>query len=151
MKKGQTELIGIVIIVVLLIFGALFFMKLPSKVETGEFETVYAGNTLSVILNYVPLYGCRDKNIGDLLRDCKFKCGYLGDACKCPCEFAEAEIRNVLDLLLEEEGSFRDYYFNAVKYGNEFIKIDKNCENNVGIYAPRYFVSGYEFKLKLCK
>jgi len=153
MKKGQTEILGIVVVVVLIVLGLLFFIKSPSKVETGNFEVIYAGNTLGVILDYVPYNSCQEKNIGDLLRDCRFECSAGDntlDACECPCEVAKEEINDVLGKILEE-GNFRGYYFDGVKYGNSFIELEENCKDRVGIFGPAYFVGSYEFRLKLCK
>tara|TARA_Y100000034_G_scaffold80608_1_gene96716 strand:- start:241 stop:702 length:462 start_codon:yes stop_codon:yes gene_type:complete len=153
MKKGQTEILGIVVVVVLIVLGLLFFIKTPSKVETGNFEVIYAGNSLGVILDYVPVFSCQEKNIGDLLRDCKFECSVGDDfsnACECPCEVAKEEINAVLGKILEE-GNFRGYYFSGVKYGNSFIDVDEGCKDRVGIFGPAYFVGNYEFRLKLCK
>jgi len=156
MSKGQTEIIGIVVVVVLLVFLLLFFIGFSdNKVEVGNFETVFASNSLSVILDYVPVYSCDEKNIGDLLKDCKFECSEGEDyqnACSCPCEFSEGKIVEILGKLVEE-GGFRGYYFNVGgRSSTDLIDLDEGkCEEGVGIYGPRYFVSSYEFKLKLCK
>lgn len=146
MRKGQIEFIGLVVIVILIVLGLVFYIKfgiLGKKVsEIGPaYQTVFASNTLNTMLSYVPMPG--DKDMGDFLMDCSY--GLAG-----VCNYPKEEVSKILEVILKK-GDFEEYYFYSSNEEGIFIEIDENCKNKNGITSPEYFIGSSKFVLKLCK
>ena len=109
MRKGQSEILGFVFVVVLVLVIGMFFIFLRLDVgrDVGR-ESLKANSLLNSILYYTSDCG---KNIGELLKDCaeeKIFCN--------PCETSRVEIGRIL-------GSLRDDFRFEARLGREELVV----------------------------
>lgn len=126
-KRGQMEIMGLAIIVILISIGLLFavqwMLKAPSKkVETAK-ESVFAANYLSALLGTTT--ECNKRTVRDLLQDCALTQGATKCAEQTSCEYAHDIMGKIFNSTLEKWNY--DYYFfvtgsaieqESLKFGN---------------------------------
>lgn len=127
--KGQMEIMGLAIIVILVSLGLLFavrWMLKPPVVEPQRAEeSVLAANFLSAMLGTTT--ECNKRSVRDLLQDCALTQGVTKCQGMSSCDYA----RGIIETLLAETfGKWKlDYYFSMS--GNapriEDIKFGKPC------------------------
>jgi hypothetical protein len=82
-KKGQMEIIGFMIIILLLFFSLLIYFQLSSKDDTDLLTEAEENLEVSNMLATIKLYTvCEDDTLGDAIKECingGFACGE--DAC----------------------------------------------------------------------
>lgn len=110
-KRGQMEIMGLAIIVILISIGLLFavqwMLKAPSKkVQTAK-ESVFAANYLSALLGTTT--ECNKRTVRDLLQDCALTQGATKCAEQTSCEYAHDIMEKIFDSTLEKWNY--DYYF----------------------------------------
>ena len=105
-KKGQTEIMGLAIIILLITIGLLFVFKFlnaqPKNQLKQEFvDTKLASNMLSVILRTT--LDCKQIEIKDLYQDCAEGITHV-DYCGTndPCLKANQVVKEILEKTLEE-------------------------------------------------
>lgn len=145
-KKGQQEIVGFVLIVVLVMVGLMVFLIISVR-DTGEGEAaVGVSNTLDVLMrmttdcaiSYVPDYD----EFEDLFKSC-----YVGDSCSnlnmSACAYLNESFGDVVSALMESEGDVGawDVWF-SVKDGAGILKWGNgNCTGRVD-GAQKSIVSG---------
>ncbi len=155
MKKGQIEMIGMVVIVLIIVVGFLLYIRLSVFKEkdqgvTMSYQTIYAGNALSAMIKFNNP-SC-SMNVGDMI--VHFSSG--GDKiCNVNDEDSLKKlIFKILDNIVREDKSFSSYYLNIERYGQNYMEIDSlNCKKeSLGVFGPEYMLSnGLKLKLKICK
>lgn len=146
MRKGQIEFIGMVIIVILISLGFVFYIKfgiLGKKVdEIGPaYQSVFASNAMGGVLNYVPRGD--DKDMAEFLLSCSY-----GD--NSVCVFVRSEIEKIFRVVMSK-GDFSRYYFYGSNDDGIFIEIDEDCKDRNGITSSEYLIKDSRFVLKICK
>ncbi len=128
-SKGQMEIMGLAIIVILVALGLLFavrwMLKAPSAGPQRVEESVLAANFLSTLLGTTT--DCNKRTVRDLLQDCALTQG----ATKCDgvtsCDYVSGVIETVLSKTFSKWKL--DYYFSMS--GNspqlEEIRFGKPC------------------------
>ena len=144
-KKGQAEIFGLIIIVLLLLFALLFFIKI--RQEDTSSVTLRSNFRVNNLLNAILKATVVDSNgrevpMKELLRKC------LEDA-NDNCNDEEEELRGIFEKTLMQT---EKYEFKGFIANNADPKIDLhergNCEE--GISASPYNFPGYNFRLNLC-
>ncbi len=143
--KGQTEIIGLVIVVIILVIAGLLYLRFGLKQSPKQqitIETIYADHLLNAILN---VKIC-DKQVSEIIVDCFNKL----DICKKDsCEYVKTQTEDIMTKLNVKE--FRNYYFYAEKDG-EREKFSSECDP--GTVVDRTIVGtndeDYKVVLKLC-
>ena len=108
-RKGQTEIIGIVVIVILLVIG-LFFMigqrLKPKDSQKGTFvDPKLAQSFLNTLMNTKT---AQNVIVSDILKDCYSNRKDLCGSMKNCCAYAEETMKNALEAtLLKQERSYR--------------------------------------------
>lgn len=142
MKKAQTEIIGVAVIVVILVLGGLFMIKLGSmnkndntdsytdpEIAQSLLNTMMNTKTEKNLLVLDVIKGCYNNNLKNDL------CGSQNNA-DC-CSYAYATMKNALDMTLKEWG--REYKL-TVRRGTDKriqdIPEDFECEEN---YQPGFY------------
>ncbi len=148
-KKGQSEAIGIAIVVFLLIMLMLFVLYLNTSnrpLEFGE-ASLLADNFLNVLVDTAT--SCSDKSFIDLVDDC------VGDKIlSCPessCVFAK---KTAIFLLNETFGRRNmDYYFAMSGHNDLELSQGNSCvgDRDAGYYSYNNYGRNIEFKLYLCR
>ena len=121
-KKGQQEIVGFILIVVLVVLGLMFFMIHSITKETEVInDDIVLGNLLSSIMHYTT--DCSIDNTKQTITG-MFRACFLGDSCgnqeKGSCEYLEGELTSLLEttFLTESntEGLILDFY-SSNEYG----------------------------------
>ncbi len=141
--KGQMEIMGLVVIVMLLSVGLLFVIKFvylepESNPRSEQLDSQLAANLLNSMVQSTAT-NCSNQKIKALFSDCA-----AGEEIRCDngmysCEYLNKTMHEILDATLGEWN--RDYYFNATNTarnfctgvscrGNEDIEIGTPCQGN---------------------
>ena len=108
MKKAQTEIIGLVIIVILVILGITFVAKFmlsnePVKYKEEFTQSELASNMLNTFLQTTST--CESFSMTELLQDCvenKMIFCDTSEGTKDSCDYVEQEARTIFDATLEK-------------------------------------------------
>lgn len=133
MRKGQAEMIGLVVII-LLLFGALIlFFSLRSEEEPVVVQvrsSIRANQVRNAILN-VNLPDHENKVLKDVLYENCFGIGadVEGDDCRA--------IKTLIEYILRDNIGLREeYYFKAFIDDSTFIEIESPCTDNKIVASP---------------
>tara|TARA_Y100000310_G_scaffold340265_1_gene435405 strand:- start:2639 stop:3121 length:483 start_codon:yes stop_codon:yes gene_type:complete len=142
-RKGQTEVMGLLVIVILLVFLGLIYLGFVMSKGPGELSTIRtnieAENSLKAVMN-VNLDDIDDKSVVDMVVDC----GY--DAQKC--NLLENALKDVFGVILKPE---EDFSYSVAMDEDEILAFG-NCE--LGIVSRYAFIKDgiyYESSLKICR
>ncbi|MEM4246721.1 MAG: hypothetical protein QXR48_00505 [Candidatus Woesearchaeota archaeon] len=150
--KGQMEIMGLAIIIILVMLGLLFtvtwLLKSPAtKPVQKAKESVLAANFLSTMLGTTT--ECNKRTVAELLRDCALtqgatKCGALTS-----CEYVHNVIEDILNSTMNVWR--KDYYFHMTGSSSvESIKFGRECKGEKeGKIAPLPVSPRFEIKLYL--
>tara|TARA_Y100000310_G_C20699129_1_gene828032 strand:- start:5275 stop:5835 length:561 start_codon:yes stop_codon:yes gene_type:complete len=126
-KKGQMEIMGLTVVIILMILGMLFvvrfvILKPKSDVKQSYADTVLAANLKNSLL--LMSTDCHNKRVQDLLADC-----VSGFTITCPngqrsCGYAMDRIREVFDKTLDRWN--REYTFEACLFSGV------GCKTSIG-------------------
>jgi len=154
-NKGQTEIFGLVIIVILLAIGLLFAIVILTKTPTKEIqrvkESVQAANFLNTIMSTTS--PCAKKSVRQLLQDCALAnedwtgATYCGE--KNTCQIAEDMITVMLSQTLGKWGKQYYFYIEGTP-AIEKIKIGNECKGErEGSTRPEKVNTGLDIQVTL--
>jgi len=158
MNKAQTEIMGLVVIVILIAVGLLFFVFFNLNKEPDEFKdkvttSILASSTLTSLQGTTT--DCRGLKIKDLLLDCANR-GATGNTIVCPnqetsCFFVNKTITYILNKTVGNDPN-GEYKFSA--FVNEVplvgVGVDTGCKGQrEGIVQPLRTTRGYDLNLYL--
>lgn len=122
MSKGQMEIFGLVVIVILLALGLLFAVvilsKPPSQQSQRVKESVQAANFLNTMMSTTSL-GCGKRSVRELIQNCAVASETWAGAATCDdgvtntCEKAQDMIQQMLARTLGEWGKNYQFYMNG--------------------------------------
>ncbi len=140
MKKGQTEIIGFMVIILLLFFGLIFYFIFASDDSTDFVGEAEQSLEVSNLLNAMKQYTlCEEESLGDAITECAdgggFICGQ--DAC--------ALVRIEVPKLVLAAGWEEDSY---MFYIGEELYSPSICTGNS--FADDYSAKGIGIKLVYC-
>ncbi|HDD70795.1 MAG TPA: hypothetical protein ENF94_01395 [Candidatus Woesearchaeota archaeon] len=121
MRKAQSEMLGLVLIVLLISVGILIaiviFSKPIGKEVRYEQEGFFAANFLSTLVKSDS--DCRGRSVGELLQDCAETHGNSAIVCgeRDSCGQARFLISNLLDVVFSERG-VKFYFTISDREGN---------------------------------
>jgi len=139
MKKGQMEILGLAIVVVLILVAAVFLAgimisKKPSEQRKGFTRSVAASNTVSALLR-ASAEDCKYLTMTELLQDCA-----QGRSISCDdaqnsdsCKFAESTAEFVFGKTLEQWG-FEYHFLAYVDKNHPLISIGTPCKGELETY-----------------
>ena len=146
-RKGQAEMFGLVIIVVLLIFALLFFVKIKQNDSSNVVlrSNFRANNLLNTIMD-VNLESEGNPSLKELLK----KCVNINDDSSGVCSAAKGNLTEIFGkTLLPSE----KYYFAGSNSLNGPILFDvassEGCDEGITA-SPVILPNNYVFQLKLC-
>ncbi len=135
-KKAQTEIFGLVVIVILLAIGLLFAVIILTKTPTREVqrvkESVQAANFLNTIMGTTS-QGCSKRSARELLQNCALATSDWIGATQCEngqntCELLQSMTSRMLNQTLGKWGKNYEFYMNGTE-AVEQIKIESGlCE-----------------------
>ena len=154
-KKGQAEIIGLVVVVLLLIFALVFFVKIKSQGEDKEVRLIRSNLRANSALNALMKVNIGKDQMKDLIAEC-----FFSDS---ECSDVENALNDKLGMVFEDE----PYYFalmerdqdgekvkgyNVANSGYVEMKFGGEC-NSGGIRASPFIFrgsSGRKAILELC-
>ncbi|MBU2640006.1 MAG: hypothetical protein KKG75_04880 [Nanoarchaeota archaeon] len=147
-RKGQAEIFGLIIIVLLLLFSLLFFIKI--KQEDTSSVTLRSNFRVNNLLNAVMkvtvsnVDGSIEAPMRDFLRRCLDNVNSNTDSCG----HEEELLQNIFGKTLREN---EKYKFEGFVSGEPtpLIDLGEGCEEGISA-SPARFPGGYEFRLKIC-
>ena len=140
-KKSQAEIVGLVIIVLLITIGFLFFVKfviMREKPDTKEsfVHSELASNTLNVLLKTTT--NCERCDVTELFQDCAgFK------RIECDEDSSCVKVNEVVEFILNEslEQWNKQYEFKAYIPGyDELISHYGGCDRNLDKESSTYYI-----------
>tara|TARA_Y100000310_G_scaffold342411_1_gene445564 strand:+ start:2927 stop:3478 length:552 start_codon:yes stop_codon:yes gene_type:complete len=146
-KKGQAEIIGFAIIVILLVFALIFFVRLKLGEEDNETRLIRGNLRANSALNALMKVDVgNNEQLKDLIKDCTYdKNGYCVDALY--------HLDHNLGAMFESSFySFKivDFEGNILnKDGKDFNLGYEGCEEAIAA-SPFVFRSGEKAELKIC-
>jgi hypothetical protein len=139
MKKGQIEIVGLMIIVLLLFFGLIFYFQFSSKDSTDFIkqaeENLEVSNMLSTIRQYTV---CENTQMSDVIKECTEK-GFICD--EAACEIVGREIPQLLSIYGWEENAYMFYI-------GEELYSPTTCSGNT--LVDEYISNGFSIRLVYC-
>ncbi len=137
-NKGQTEIIGLIVIVILLILGGLIYLRLQTgnSRDYGELRTNVKAANLLQAMTLITLEG---KQLKDHLVICK----QTGD-----CSILERELPKIIERSLQ---SNQDYLLVIMQGQDELLRLG-NCTTGIASTFPviRQGIS-FDMQLKICQ
>ena len=152
MKKAQTEIIGLVVIVILIIFALVIYMKFSSqtKPETNIKQNILVHNTLNAILKTNPVCAQKtlSKSLYRVISDCT-----TSDQSPCPTstsctDYVEKQLKSALEATLSQKTQYK-LVIDYPEDENIVIKT-QNFEKCQNIIADNYPISNFIAKLNIC-
>ncbi|HLC56905.1 MAG TPA: hypothetical protein VJJ23_06720 [Candidatus Nanoarchaeia archaeon] len=140
MGKGQIDMIGITVVLLLIIIIGIVALRFSiTKVESNQDNTLNSIKANNLVNALVKASSC-DSNLKEAMKNCCENSDFCGQNA---CDFLEKEAKSIFDKTITSN------YLLEIK--NE----DKSCFNlgkcEQGISSSPYFVNELEIKLKICE
>ncbi|MDP3728177.1 MAG: hypothetical protein Q8R18_01855 [bacterium] len=141
MKKGQTEIIGFMVIILLLFFSLIFYFRFASD-DGSDFlaeaeENLEVSNLLTVMKQYTL---CEGESLGDAIKSCAEGGGFVCE--EDACSAVKREIAVIAALNGWEES---EYMF----FIGEELYSSSTCAGNS--FAEDYSIGGVDIRLVYCR
>ena len=145
MRRGQAEIIGLVVIVLLLVFALIFFVKFKSSDDENEGKLIRsnlrANSALNALMKVHIENDAKKRQMKDLIEECVSM--FVG------CDDA---VNNLTYYLNDNDNGI----FNNEKYrlivsegDKDLISLGKTCRNSISA-SPFILRNGGKIELKLC-
>jgi len=152
-KRGQTEAIGLLVIVVLFVVIIMFYLAFslrPEAVNTLK-ENVQVDYMLNAILKYTP--ECSNevtKTMKDIINSYDFEANNV--ICGRPCkDLIKDESKKIIELADDGKQKYGyDFEIKWSKNGKENMLNVKKCESNNKITYHKFLFRGPEPSLSIC-
>jgi len=159
-KRGQQEIVGFVLIVVLVVVGMMVFLIISTRTSDDEVKSVEVGNMLDAIMKHTTecavVYEPDYDSFEDLFKSC-----HQGDQCSnlglSACDYLNESLAAVLDGMFATEATVDAYQIDFFVKGDEgeegLLRIfEGNCTGSVSS-AQRSVVSHSDsliIRMKVC-
>ncbi len=140
MKKGQTEIIGFMIIILLLFFALIFYFKFSASDSTdflGETETALEVSNLLTVMKQYSI--CDGFSLGDAIKTCAQGGGFVCDVDAC--DTVREQVAQITSLNGWEESSYMFYI-------GEELYSPSTCVGDT--LAEEYTTAGVDVRLVYC-
>lgn len=137
--KGQSEIVGFVLIVVLVVVAMMIFLVISASKPKEEITDVEVENMLSIISEYTtdcaPNYAPNYDTLGTLVQDC-----YDNKMCqnlnKSACSFLNQSLISIMGNISKAEANILAYQVKVLKLDNQssedlIVITSGNCTGNV--------------------
>ena len=161
MSKGQQEMVGFVLIVVLVVVGLMVFLTISLKSGPKNEADVEAENMLAAVVGATSdcVFSLKPEDYGDVFKACKD-----GRSCKTPskpaCKYLNESLPKVFDSLVETDAKISGYVFDAAverpssRQSLGISKIEKGKCFGKSRSAVNVIITGSDkiiLRLKLCR
>jgi len=147
-KKGQSEMVGFVLIVVLVIVAIMVFLVISIKSGRKDVESKDVENLLASVMSYTTECAIvsepRYDSVEDLIKSCfdNDKCSNLE---KMACNYLEELMEEIMGDIIRSEGAVSGYKFNIISKINDeenpFFNLESGNMTGVILGGQRVVVS----------
>ena len=147
-KKGQSEMVGFVLIVVLVIVAIMVFLVISIKSGRKDVESKDVENLLASVMSYTTECAIvsepRYDSVEDLIKSCfdNNKCTNLN---KMACDYLEELMKEIMNDIIKSEGAVTGYKFNVVSRvddeESQFFNLEAGNMTGVILGGQRVVVS----------
>lgn len=156
-NKGQMEIFGLAIIVILIVVGLLFFARFVLMKEPAgrRAEYIYSELSSNMINAYLSTTSadCSGISMSDLLQDCASGTGIICDSGLDSCSYAGNAAEMILNMTLSEWKY--SYYFSVTANEKDIISpIGKKClgdKNSKDYPLPLGGGASMDVRLEICR
>jgi hypothetical protein len=139
MKKGQLEIIGFMVIILLLFFSLIFYFKFSTDSSTDLLAEAEENLEVSNLLNGIKMYSvCDGEQLGDAIQDCIEGGSTCGEDA---CSLVAREVPQIVSMNGWENDSYM-FYIGEELYSPEA------CTGNT--FVDDYLTKGETVKLVFC-
>lgn len=159
-KKGQQEMVGFVLIVVLVMVGMMVFLVISLRDTPEEKGSIQVGHALDAIMKHTTecavIYEPDYDNFEDLFKSCykNDRCSNLGVSA---CDYLNETLREVVVDMMDTEATVSSYqvnFFSKDDTGQQgILTFQKGNCTGVMSAAQRSIISGSEslvIQMKIC-
>ncbi len=151
-RHGQIEMIGLVILVVILIFGALFYVRFQmlQPVQSKQDDTLVTTQAYNLLSALLPLPLCEKRTIKDALIQCSEGISAPFCADYSSCQILHEQLPIILGSVLDHSLGLK-YSFHARSENAVFFEIPGCTRGITPSYPFQESGKNYEIVLTLCK
>lgn len=145
-KRGQTEMIGLVIVVILIVIGALFYLKFvvlggkeQQQHKADSLSSTQAYNLMNAVMN---IKLCGNISVMEGIKLCKDE----GNICEyTACSYMDDEVDKIVKSVI-----YKDYSLNVTSSGWHYTL--GACKYGITSYPYLYTIKGETYKatFKIC-
>lgn len=143
-KKAQSEIIGLAIVVVLLIFALIFFVSVKNNDDNVDTRLIRTNLRANSALNALMKVNVGEDQMNKLIEDCLKQKPEK-------CDLTHGSLKTTLESVFDE-----DYYFRILDLGNEVLIVGNkefsfgvNCKTSISA-SPYVFRGLGKAELKIC-
>jgi len=139
MKRGQLEIIGFMVIIILLLFSLIFYFKFAANDSTDLLQEAEENLEVSNLLDAIKMYTiCDDTQMSDVIKSCVDG----GNECdEDACAIVEREVQQIISL----NGWDNDTYMFHI---GDILYSQGTCKGNT--FVDDYITNGETIKLTYC-
>ena len=143
-KKGQAEIIGFAIVIVLLIFALIFFVSVKNNEDNVDTTLIRTNLRANSALNALMKVSVNDEQMKDIIELC-----FIGNTEQCGLAHTSLDLK--LKSIFEGEYYFKvvDIGGNILTYGNKKFEFGEDCRVSISA-SPYIFRNQGQVELKIC-
>ena len=149
MRRGQTEIMGLVVIFILFLFIGLIYFRFSGTAEAEPMSTSRSYVEGSNMVNSMMAYSiCKDNSFRDALKGC-----IEGESSICgenSCDAVKTTAEGIVKAVMANES----YQFTLVAAGNEIVKVPKTdvkCGTSTVNTFNNTIIKDAYIRIKICK
>ena len=142
MKRGQAEIIGLVVVVLLLVFALIFFIKVKTSGDENESQLIRSNLRANSALNALMKVHIENDDEKRQMKDLIEECILNSDECN----NAKIKLEDHLDSVFSDE---KEYHLVVSEGGTDLFSIGKGRKSSISA-SPFIVRNGGKVELKVC-
>lgn len=140
LRRGQTEAVGLLVLVILLAFLGLLYLRLSMASQGGEYQDVRSNLQAQGLLRALLYLETGNERFEDMIIDCYYE--------KVQCQMVEERVKDIFSVALKDDQDYRL----TLAGGDEMLVQAGGCRGGIVSSLP-FTAEGvlYEGKLALCR
>ena len=149
MKRGQSEIIGLVVVVLILVFALIFFVKIKSSDNEDESKLIRynlrANSALNALMKVNTEYEDEKMQMKDLIEDCVLVYDSNPELPQ-KCNYAKTELEQHLDIIFDQS---KKYNLIVSEGDDDIFSLGDGCKNSISA-SPFILRNGGKVEFKIC-
>ncbi len=157
MKRGQSEIIGLVVVVLILVFALIFFVKIKNSDSEDESKLIRfnlrANSALNALMKVHTTYGNERMQMKELIEKCVLAYNpppppedvnyVLPDECN---TLKENDLKINLDIIFDNS---KEYHLIVSEGDDDIFSLGDGCRNSISA-SPFILRNGGKVEFKIC-